>query len=54
MGVAYLWLIIFLMVDDVIGDSEMLFDQLRESQDRSSRLTLSELLIEIVCVYVYS
>jgi hypothetical protein len=33
MCVAYLWLIIFSVVDDIPVDSEMLFDRLRESQD---------------------
>jgi hypothetical protein len=50
-GVAYLQLIILSVVDDVPIDSEMLFDRLRESQDRQT--SLSEVLIGIGCVYVY-
>jgi uncharacterized membrane protein (Fun14 family) len=51
-GVAYLQLIILSVVDDVQINSEMFFDQLRESQDRRS--SLSEVLIGIWCAYVYS
>jgi hypothetical protein len=33
-GATYLWLIILLVVDDVLIDSDTLFNQLHESQDQ--------------------